>query len=123
MEDIIEWYKKPFQKFLVFEGRSRRKEYWTFVLVNFVISLILGGSGGLFGTGMATLSGLFSLIILIPSITVGVRRLHDTGKSGLWLLIGLIPVIGLIVLIIFMVQDSEPGSNQYGANPKAAVNY
>lgn len=123
MEDIIEWYKKPFQKFLVFEGRSRRKEYWTFVLVNFVISLILGGSGGLLGTGTGTLSGLFSLIILIPSITVGVRRLHDTGKSGLWLLIGLIPVIGLIVLIIFMVQDSEPGSNQYGANPKAAVNY
>lgn len=121
MDDIIEWYKKPFQKFLEFEGRSRRKEYWTFVLVNLVISMILGGSGGIFGTGMGTLSGLFSLIILIPSITVGVRRLHDTGRTGLWLLVGFIPVIGLLILIFFMIQDSEPGSNQYGPNPKASV--
>ena len=68
---------------------------------------------------MGLLTTLYSLAILIPSIAVGVRRLHDTGRSGWWLLIGLIPVLGSIVLIVFFVLDSEPGENAYGANPKA----
>ena len=68
---------------------------------------------------MGLLTTLYSLAILIPSIAVVVRRLHDTGRSGWWLLIGLIPVLGSIVLIVFFVLDSEPGENAYGANPKA----
>lgn len=112
--EIKEWYIKPYEKYVEFTGRSRRKEYWTFVLVNLVISLILSSLFSFLGT-------LFSLAILLPSIAVGIRRLHDIGKSGWWLLIGFIPLLGLIVLIYFFVQDSQPGSNEYGANPKGAV--
>lgn len=117
VDEIKEWYLKPIEKYVEFTGRSRRKEYWTFVLVNFVISILLSGLDsvvGLFGF-VATLFGLF---VFLPSLAVGVRRLHDIGKSGWWLLIGFIPLIGLIVLIYFFVQDGEPGSNMYGANPK-----
>jgi len=67
------------------------------------------------------LSTIYSLALLIPSLAVSVRRLHDTDRSGWWLLIGLVPLIGIIVLIIFYVQDSNPGENQYGPNPKAAA--
>lgn len=112
--EIKEWYIKPYEKYVEFTGRSRRKEYWTFVLVNIVISLILSSLFSFLGT-------LFSLAILLPSIAVGIRRLHDIGKSGWWLLIGFIPLLGWIVLIYFFVQDSQPGSNEYGANPKGAV--
>ena len=112
--EIKEWYVVPFQKYIDFEGRARRKELWTFVLVNIVLSVIINAISGLLGT-------LFSLAILLPSIAVGVRRLHDTGRTGWWLLIGFIPLIGLIVLIYFYIQESETGPNQYGANPKLAV--
>jgi uncharacterized membrane protein YhaH (DUF805 family) len=70
------------------------------------------------GVVKAALSGIYSLAVLIPSLAVGVRRLHDTGKSGWWLLLALIPVVGVIVLLVFMCQDSNPGQNQYGPNPK-----
>ncbi len=112
--EIKEWYVVPFQKYVEFEGRARRKEYWIFTLVNLLISVILSNVFTFLGT-------LFSLAILLPSIAVGIRRLHDIGRTGWWLLIGFIPLIGLIVLIYFFVQDSEPGANQYGANPKATA--
>ncbi len=115
--EIKEWYVKPFEKFIEFSGRSRRKEFWTFVLVNLGISIVLNALDGVIGL-FGIIATLFSLAILIPSIAVGVRRLHDTGRTGWWLLLGFIPLIGLIVLIYFYVQDSEPGSNQYGPNPK-----
>jgi uncharacterized membrane protein YhaH (DUF805 family) len=67
------------------------------------------------------LSGLFVLANILPALAVGVRRLHDTGRSGWWLLIALIPLVGVIVLIIFYVQDSQPGVNKYGPNPKGVV--
>lgn len=121
MDELIEWYKKPFQKFLEFEGRARRKEFWTFTLGNILISLILSSSGGLIGFGLELLGFLFGLIIIIPSIAVAVRRLHDTGRSGFWILIGLIPIIGGLILLFFYLIDSEPGANQYGPNPKGAV--
>ena len=71
------------------------------------------------GRGFGLLGGLYALAVLLPSLAVGARRLHDTGRSGWWLLIGLIPCIGFIVLIVFLVQDSQAGDNQYGPNPKA----
>lgn len=108
-----------FNKFLVVEGRSRRSEYWYFVLAIIIGSLGFGLIDSLLGIGL--LGFLFQLAVLIPSITVGVRRLHDIGKSGWWMLIGLIPLIGTLVLLYFFVLDSEPGENQYGANPKGAA--
>ena len=111
---------------MVFTGRSRRTEYWTFTLINFGIGIILsvlggilGSIAGILGTIVYIVSILFSLAMLLPTIAVGIRRLHDTGRSGWFLLIGLIPLVGL-VLIYFLVLDSQPGSNQYGPNPKEA---
>ncbi|WP_162342566.1 DUF805 domain-containing protein [Cyclobacterium salsum] len=102
-------------KYAQFDGRARRSEYWYFVLFNILISLGIGIVGTLLD--LSFLSMIYSLAIFIPGIAVAVRRLHDTGRSGLWVLIGLIPVIGVIVLIVFLVEDSKP-ANQYGPNPK-----
>lgn len=122
----MNWYIDVLRKYAVFSGRARRKEYWFFVLFNILVSLLLGIIDGLTGSfshsaGIGLLGGLYTLAVLIPSIAVSVRRLHDTDRSGWWLLISLIPVIGAIVLLIFMVLDSQTGENQYGPNPKAAM--
>lgn len=106
-------------KYVEFSGRARRKEFWTFTLVNFVISIILSLLDTMVGMGIGFIGTLFSLAILLPSIAVGIRRLHDIGKEGWWILIGLIPIIGWIILIYFYVQEGEAAPNAYGANPKA----
>ncbi len=108
----MEWYLAVLKKYAEFTGRARRKEFWMFVLVNFVIALVLSV------VGAETLSGLYSLAVFIPTIAVGARRLHDTGRSGWWQLISLVPLVGLIVLIIFMAQEGAVDDNQYGSNPK-----
>jgi uncharacterized membrane protein YhaH (DUF805 family) len=113
----MEWYLKVIKNYVGFEGRARRKEYWMFFLISFIINivlLILENVGNL----PSVLSGLYSLAILLPSLAVTVRRLHDTGRSAWWLLIGLIPLIGAIILIVFTCQDSQESDNQYGPNPK-----
>ena len=117
-EEIKNWYLEALQKYVEFSGRARRTEFWTFVLVNFCISIILSFLDATVGMGFGFIGTLFSLAILLPSIAVAVRRLHDIGKEGWWILIGLIPLIGWIILIYFYVQDSEAGPNAYGANPK-----
>ena len=88
------------------------------MIIGIVLGIIDGGlgSGGLGSGGI--LSGIYSLAVLIPSIAVSVRRLHDTNHSGWWLLINLLPLIGTIILVFFLVRDSQPGQNQYGPNPK-----
>ncbi|MDM7860909.1 DUF805 domain-containing protein [Alteromonas sp. ASW11-36] len=116
----MEWYIAVLKKYAVFSGRARRKEYWMFFLFNFIIAFALGFVEGLMGSP-GIVGAIYSLAILIPAIAVGVRRLHDTGRTGWWMLIGLIPIIGPIVLIIFFVQDSDEGDNQHGANPKAVA--
>jgi uncharacterized membrane protein YhaH (DUF805 family) len=121
----MSWFIEALKKYAVFSGRSRRKEYWYFVLFVVLISIVLGIIDGLFGTyhrstGAGLFSTIFSLAILIPSISVSVRRLHDIDRTGWWVLISLVPLIGWIVLLIFHVQDSTPGSNRYGPNPKSA---
>ncbi len=108
------------QKYAAFSGRARRSEYWFFVLFTFIVQVVASILDALFhlrygSTGL--IENLASLALLLPGIGVGIRRLHDTGRSGWWLLIGLIPLIGWIVLLVFFVQDSQP-DNQYGANPK-----
>jgi uncharacterized membrane protein YhaH (DUF805 family) len=121
----MNWYMDVLRKYAQFSGRARRKEYWFFVLFNTIISLLLAVVDGLAGTfdpesGWGLLSGIYGLAVLIPSIAVGVRRLHDTGRSGWWLLLFLIPIIGTIVIIIFLVLDSEEEENKYGVSPKLA---
>jgi uncharacterized membrane protein YhaH (DUF805 family) len=109
-------------KYVVFSGRARRSEYWWFVLFSFLVSMVAGILDLVLGTDYYRGSGLIgtiaSLALLLPSLAVAVRRLHDTSRTGWWILIGLIPIIGWIVLIVFYVQDSH-GDNEYGPNPKA----
>ena len=119
----MNWYLGVLKKYAVFSGRARRKEYWFFALFNLLASIVLsvidyitGSFDAALGTGL--LSGIYALAVLIPSLAVSVRRLHDTDHSGWWLLIALIPLIGAIVLLVFVLQDSKPGENQYGPNPK-----
>lgn len=102
------------EKYVNFSDRARRSEYWYFVLFNFLIS---AAAGIIFGEG-GVVTGLISLALLLPGIAVSIRRLHDTGRSGWNLLWVLLPVIGWIVLIVFYVGDSQPGTNQWGPNPK-----
>lgn len=102
--------------YATFSGRSRRAEFWWFTLFSVVLSLILRGVDAAIGTNVP--GYLVSLALLVPSIAVTVRRLHDTGRSGLWWLIGLIPLVGGIILIVWCAQDSEPEPNQFGPSPK-----
>ncbi len=113
----MSWYVQVLKKYVVFGGRARRKEYWYFALFNLIFALVLGVIDGLVGT-YSVLSSLYSLAVLLPAIGVSVRRLHDTGRSGWWLFIGLIPLIGAIILLVYMVSDSQAGTNEYGASPK-----
>ncbi len=104
-----------FERYALFEGRAGRAEYWWFFLANFLISLVLQGLGR--GASiLAIVSLIYSLALLIPGLAVAVRRLHDTDKSGWWILISLVPLVGIIVLIVFLATDGDPGANQYG-NP------
>ena len=117
---FFEAVKSVFTQYVGFSGRARRSEYWWYTLFLFIVGFILGLIIGITGNqNMNYLILVFELAVFLPTLSVSVRRLHDTGKSGWWVLLSLIPVIGSIILIIFYVMDSEPGSNQYGPNPKA----
>lgn len=113
----MEWYLEALRKYAVMSGRARRKEYWMFTLIYILFAIGLGFVAGFIGLadeqGNSMLLNLYILAMLVPSLTVGVRRMHDTGRSGWWLLVP-------IVNFVFAVQDSEPGENRYGPNPKAA---
>jgi uncharacterized membrane protein YhaH (DUF805 family) len=116
----MNWYLEVLKKYAVFQGRARRKEYWMFTLFNIIVALAIGFVTGLveavFGIG-TTLSNaasvIYSLAILIPGTAVSIRRMHDLGRSGWWILF---PVVNLV----FMFFDSQPGDNEYGPNPKTA---
>lgn len=119
----MNWYLAVLKNYAGFSGRARRKEYWMFVLFNMIfgiIAMILDNVLGIAmeGIGYGPIYGLYLLAIIIPSIAVGVRRLHDVGKSGWMMLITFIPLIGAIWLLVLFVTDGNPDENQYGANPK-----
>lgn len=143
----MEWYIKVLKNYVNFEGRARRKEFWMFTLIN---SLIILGLYALifaiiFSTALSMddpanaqiedvpnwmpilslflygIAVLYSLAVFLPSLAVAVRRLHDTGRSGWMYLIGLIPLVGTIILIVFFATDGDHGDNEYGPDPKAFV--
>lgn len=116
----MNYFIDPLKKYATFAGRASRKEYWMFTLLVIIISTVLGFIVGLVGNEMLSnvVLAIFSLGILIPSIALGVRRLHDIGKSGWWYFIVLVPFVGFIVFLVFMLLDSNPGDNAYGVNPK-----
>ena len=119
----MNWYLEVLKKYDVFSGRARRKEYWYFVLFGTLISIVLMISDGIIGTfnpavGIGMLGGIYTLATLLPSIAVMVRRLHDTNHSGWWAWIVFIPIVGFIVLMIFLASNSKPEENQYGISPK-----
>lgn len=119
-------YLAVLEKYAVFTGRARRREYWYFFLFNILILILLAGIDAAIGAfspqaRIGPLSGLYSLAVLIPGLAVSVRRLHDTNRSGWWILIALVPLVGAVGLLVFLVQDSQTGQNQYGPSPKAGL--
>jgi uncharacterized membrane protein YhaH (DUF805 family) len=113
-------YLAPWKKYATFSGRARRAEYWTFVLVNWVVLLVLeipGFSGGKVGPTVYV-AGILGLALIIPTLAVIVRRLHDTGRSGGWFFIVFVPFIGGLWLLILTLLGGTPGPNQYGNDPR-----
>lgn len=116
----MNWYLKVLKNYAEFSGRARRKEFWMFALFNIGISVILSIIDAITtaAVGIGVLSGLYGLAVLIPSLAVSIRRLHDTDRSGFWLLIWFIPVIGWIILLVFSLQEGTRGANRFGNDPK-----
>lgn len=121
----MNWYLEVLKKYATFTGRARRKEYWMFGLFHIIVFVLLALLDGFLQTeGIITM--IYLLATFLPSFAVSVRRLHDTGRSGWWMLINIVPMIGPIVLLIFMCMDSQTGNqfdsqtgnNKYGPNPK-----
>ncbi len=117
------WYLKVLKQYADFSGRARRKEFWMFVLFNIIFAFVAMLLDRMFGVafegiGYGPFYILYALAVLIPGLAVEVRRLHDIGKSGWWIFIALIPLVGAIWLLVLLVTDSQPGDNAYGPNPK-----
>lgn len=136
--NLVTAYKSMFKKYAQFNGRSRRSEYWYATLANSLISAIAylfmlpaiseAANQGYVSDGKAILAGIaaiavigYAVAVIIPTLAMSVRRLHDVGKSGWFMLLAFIPYIGAIILFVFMVLDSQPGANQYGTNPKEEI--
>ncbi len=122
----MNYYLDVLKKYAVFSGRARRKEFWMFSLISTIVSFVLLSIDGALGiydadVGMGLLSGIYLLAIILPLLGLAIRRLHDTGRSGWWLLISIIPLIGAITLLVFYCLDSAPEENQYGDNPKKII--
>jgi uncharacterized membrane protein YhaH (DUF805 family) len=122
----MNWYLQALKQYATFDGRARRKEYWFFMLFNVLVIVVLSVLDVLVGTfsmeaEIGLFSGLYALAMLIPGLAVLVRRLHDTDRSGWWVLLNLIPVIGALVILVFTLLDSQPGANRFGPNPKGVT--
>lgn len=119
----MHWYLEVFRKGLNFSGRARRREYWMFTLVNFLISLGLVilhwlTADQLGNSPVALVSFAYMLITLLPTLAVTVRRLHDSNESGWMMFINVVPLLGGIIFLILMVARGTPGDNRYGPDPK-----
>ncbi|WP_370098671.1 DUF805 domain-containing protein [Streptacidiphilus sp. MAP12-20] len=111
----MNWYLAVIKNYVGFSGRARRQEFWMYALINFVIAAVLYGIGAAIGTQI--IYGIYGLAVLLPGLAVAIRRLHDTGRSGWWLLIAL-TCVGVIALIVFYATEGEAAENKYGPNPK-----
>jgi uncharacterized membrane protein YhaH (DUF805 family) len=127
-------YFAALKKYGDFSGRARRSEYWSFSLISAAIYLVLlctdifvqagkdtdslAGNNGYSLGFLGILAVIYYLAVMLPSLAVFVRRLHDTGRSGWWWFISIVPIVGAIVILVFLVTDSQPGPNKYGPNPK-----
>ena len=126
MQSPFDYMKMPLQRYADFSGRSRRMEYWMFYVgsigASIVARMIEGilGMGNMMAQGSGPLSALLLLALLVPSIAVLVRRLHDQDKSGWLALLIFIPIIGWLALLVFMFLEGTKGDNQYGPDPKAS---
>jgi uncharacterized membrane protein YhaH (DUF805 family) len=119
----MDWYLKVLKNYVGFSGRARRKEYWMFVLFNIlfaVAAMVLDNVLGLASEKLhyGPIYGLYALAVFLPGLAAGVRRLHDTDRSGWWLLLCLVPLVGLVV-IVFLALEGTPGGNRFGPDPKA----
>ncbi len=115
----MEWYLKVLRQYADFDGRARRTEYWMFTLINLLISLSLSALQYLLDVSLfGIISSIYSIAVLIPTIAVAIRRLHDIGKSGWFLLLAVIPIIGAIWLLVLFVTDGNPHENEYGPDTK-----
>ncbi len=129
--EMVNWYKKVvFDNYANFMGRARRSEFWYYVLANIIISIIIGIIEKMLGLGTyesnqfgfqaqgGILSNIYTLAVFLPGLAVSIRRLHDTGKSGWTILLGLIPLVGFIILLVYFATEGDSGSNEYGVDPK-----
>ncbi|WP_077737128.1 DUF805 domain-containing protein [Bacillus sonorensis] len=118
----MKWYFKALKNYIGFQGRARRKEFWTFAIFSYLVLVIYGVIKGLMNlplTGTDSfLGGLYLIAVFLPALAVTIRRLHDTGKNGGWIFSVFIPLIGMLTLLILLCLDGEKGENQYGPNPK-----
>lgn len=113
---LLRWYLYALKRYDVFSGRARRKEYWSFALVNCLIAFALAMATRIAPSfGVAYI--LYGLVMIIPSLAVSIRRLHDTNRSGWWLLLAFVPLIGSLILLVVFVQRGNHGQNRYGADP------
>ena len=115
----MNWYLKAMKQYVDFSGRARRKEYWMYFLVYFLITLVCGVVEGVLSMP-DTLTTIVALVHLLPSLGVTARRLHDTNRSAWWMLVSFIPVIGWLVLLYFMLNAGDAQDNRFGSNPKTA---
>lgn len=119
----MDWYFKVLSNYATFQGRAHRREFWMFVLVNIILAGVLRVVdkilGWQLGGGVGVLSLIYTLLVLVPSLAVQVRRLHDTDRRGRWLLLLLFPVFGWLMLLAFYSQHSTPEENRFGPQPKA----
>lgn len=121
----MSWFLAGLKKYATFAGRAQRSEYWYFFLYYLLIYIVLAVVDGVLGSfdarqGFGLFTGIFALATAIPSIAVGVRRMHDIGRSGWWLLISFVPLVGVIWLLVYAARDGNPGVNAYGVDPKGA---
>ena len=119
----MNWYLSVIKQYMTFHGRARRKEYWFYILFSVLISFGLSVIDLALGTfyydrNIGLLSGAYGLFVFLPTLAVTVRRLHDTNRSGWWALVGFVPILGPIVLFVFMLFDGTPSANRFGENPK-----
>ena len=131
----MHWYVKVLRAYAVLGGRAHRREYWMFTLVSAIVTVVAVLSDQVLGTATVIVLGyqpdveihfgllelIYSFAVLVPSWAVAVRRLHDIDRSGWWVLLTFVPIVGWIVLLVFAVQDGTRGANRFGADPKAGV--